>query len=264
MPNNRQDTLLMQTETFTPPKKRLFMGLVFGITVFCCAVSFVLWFIPYLGLKNIHPLFPVISGIIFLSLILLVGWAALSLALQTLRGRPFQGTDRVRAWGIKFFLPLAEFFGKLLGFEKDDIRRSFIKVNNELALSRAGSVCPDKMLVLLPHCIQKTACALRLTHNVDNCKRCGACPLGPLLNLRDKHGFHLAVATGGTVARRIVVSLLPELILAVACERDLSSGIQDVYPLPVYGILNERPEGPCINTRVNAEFVEKAVITFKK
>ena len=60
----------------------------------------------------------------------------------------------------------------------------------------------------------------------------------------------LAVATGGTIARRIVVQTRPELIVAVACERDLVSGIQDTLPLPVYGLFNQRPNGTCFNTLV--------------
>ncbi|KPK75052.1 MAG: hypothetical protein AMJ89_04980, partial [candidate division Zixibacteria bacterium SM23_73] len=38
-----------------------------------------------------------------------------------------------------------------------------------------------------------------------------------------------------------------------------SSGIQDAYPIPVYGILNQRPYGPCVNTQVDFEKLEKAV-----
>ncbi|WP_242864780.1 DUF116 domain-containing protein [Youngiibacter fragilis] len=49
------------------------------------------------------------------------------------------------------------------------------------------------------------------------------------------------------------------MIIAVACERDLSSGIQDTYPLPVYGILNKRPKGPCLDTLVPLKQVEKAL-----
>jgi hypothetical protein len=48
----------------------------------------------------------------------------------------------------------------------------------------------------------------------------------------------------------------------VACERDLTSGIQDTHPLPVYGILNERPEGPCRNTLVDLTTLEKALRFF--
>jgi hypothetical protein len=52
------------------------------------------------------------------------------------------------------------------------------------------------------------------------------------------------------------------LIIAVACERDLSSGIQDVYPLPCFGVLNQRPHGPCLDTQVPLEHVEWAIKRF--
>ena len=245
-----------------PPQKRLFMGLVVVITGFFCLLFFLFWLVPYIGLRNIHPALPFVVGIIFAGLTGTIAWAALALALQSVRGRPFKGADRIRAWGIKFFLPLAELLGKLLGYTIDEVRRSFIKVNNELTLSYAHLFKASQILILLPHCIQRVQCSLRLTYSVDHCRRCGACPLGGLLTLRDKYGVKLAVATGGSVARLIVVENKPRLIIAVACERDLSSGIQDTYPLPVYGVLNERPEGPCKNTKVSLEFLEKVLLQF--
>jgi hypothetical protein len=72
----------------------------------------------------------------------------------------------------------------------------------------------------------------------------------------------IAVATGGTLARRIIVENRPEAIVAVACELDLTTGILDSYPLPVIGILNERPHGPCINTKVDIEKVRGAIASF--
>jgi len=54
----------------------------------------------------------------------------------------------------------------------------------------------------------------------------------------------------------------PEAIVAVACELDLTTGIQDTYPIPVIGILNERPNGPCINTKVDIGKVRDAIIDF--
>ena len=72
----------------------------------------------------------------------------------------------------------------------------------------------------------------------------------------------MGVATGGTLARQMVKEIRPKAIIAVACERDLTSGIQDVFPLPVIGVLNERPFGPCFNTRVDIKKVEAAILDF--
>ena len=52
-------------------------------------------------------------------------------------------------------------------------------------------------------------------------------------------------------------------VVGIACERDLVSGIRDVYPLlPVLAVPNVRPMGPCKETRVDLEKVEEAVRFF--
>ncbi len=80
--------------------------------------------------------------------------------------------------------------------------------------------------------------------------------------MSDRYGIDLAIATGGTIARSIVVRKRPRLILAVACERDLASGIQDIYPLPAFGVVNARPFGPCFNTQVSLDALEEAIRAF--
>ena len=142
------------------------------------------------------------------------------------------------------------------------MRNSFIKVNNELVLGEGQNYRPQEILLLLPHCLQSSTCSVRLTYDINNCKRCGLCPVAGLLALSEAYGVHMAIATGGTIARRIVVQKRPKLILAVACERDLSSGIQDTYPLPVFGVLNDRPHGPCLDTQVALEHLEGALRHF--
>lgn len=69
----------------------------------------------------------------------------------------------------------------------------------------------------------------------------------------------MGMATGGTLARKFVRDYRPRGIVAIACERDLTSGIQDSNPIPVLGVTNERPNGPCFNTRVEVPQVEEAI-----
>ena len=83
--------------------------------------------------------------------------------------------------------------------------------------------------------------------------------IGPISQLAEKYNLVISVATGGTLARKVVVETKPSFIIAVACERDLSLGIQEVYPIPVYGVLNERPFGPCVNTTVDLEKLENII-----
>lgn len=243
-------------------KKRLFIGLALGTSFLFCLLLLLGWVIPFVGFANIHPALPYVTGIIFLLAMALILFATATLVVHVYRGRPFLGSQYFRGVSVRFFLPLMELVGRISGVSPEEVRHSFIKVNNELLLTSTGRYRPDEILILLPHCIQRSRCDLRLSHDVNRCRRCGQCPVGGLLDLRDKYGVHLAVATGGTIARRLVVQTRPRFILAVACERDLSSGIQDTFPLPVFGLLNERPNGPCFDTLVSPSLVESALNRF--
>ncbi|MCT4606404.1 MAG: DUF116 domain-containing protein [Marinisporobacter sp.] len=151
---------------------------------------------------------------------------------------------------------------RLLKLDKNKIRGAFSELNNRLIVSSHIHVKPEEILILLPHCLQKSSCPHKITNNINNCKRCGLCDIDQLITLKEKYHTNLFVATGGTLARKIIKEIKPKAIIAVACERDLSSGIMDVKRLPVIGILNERPEGPCVNTRVNLKDVEKTIEYF--
>lgn len=243
-------------------RKRLFIGLALSTSLLICLLLLLGWVIPFVGFANIHPALPYITGFLFLAAMGLILFASIGLVVHVHTGRPFMGSRNFRGLSVRFFLPVMELVGRLGGISPEDVRHSFIKVSNELLLTDPVKYAPDQILILLPHCIQRSACDLRLSHDVNHCRRCGLCPVGGLLDLRDAFGVHLAVATGGTIARRIVVEKHPRFILAVACERDLSSGIQDTYPLPVFGLLNERPNGPCFDTLVSLPLVESALRRF--
>ena len=72
----------------------------------------------------------------------------------------------------------------------------------------------------------------------------------------------LVVASGGTFARKLAKEFQPKAIVAIACERDLTSGIRDMKNIPVVGVLNERPNGPCYNTTVQLCKVRQAINYF--
>jgi len=244
------------------PQKRIFLGLLAVTCLLFTILLAVFWYVPYVGLTNIHPRLPLILGVVFGGLLFLVSAGLILLALTVVLGRDLFFSKKLRGVVIKLLLPLMSGVGKLCGVSKDEVRRSFIAINNQLVLAQHPRATADKLLLLMPHCLQFHECQFRITGSVVHCKKCGKCPIKGLVELSEKYGVGLAVATGGTLARRIVVERRPKLIIAVACERDLSSGIQDSYPLPVFGIINHRPHGPCFDTQVNLERVEEALLTF--
>jgi hypothetical protein len=132
-----------------------------------------------------------------------------------------------------------------------------------MTIAQKKRIKGDRILVLLPHCLQIDVCNRKLTSDVSNCIRCGRCPVGKLIEMGERYGLRIEVVNGGTLARRRVAQFRPNGIIAVACERDLTLGIQDVYPIPVFGVINDRPHGPCVNTCVDMSLVEDAVKFFR-
>ncbi|MBF0517916.1 MAG: DUF116 domain-containing protein [Nitrospirae bacterium] len=163
----------------------------------------------------------------------------------------------IRGVVLKIYYPILMLLGAFFKDKKEGFQRHIINLNNRLVL-RQG-IKTQKILLMLPHCLQVDKCDIRITNNIYNCKRCGRCGVKDLINVSEDKKLELYMATGGSVARKIVMEVRPQAIVAVACERDLSSGIVDSYPLPVIGIHNERPFGPCVNTCVSIEKVQAAI-----
>lgn len=168
----------------------------------------------------------------------------------------------VRGLTLKILYPLLMLAGSFSKNRKEAYQRLIIDLNNTLVKRERPRV--KSILVLLPHCLQINECDVRLTFNIYNCKRCGKCEIKDLIQIADDNHLNLFVATGGSLARRIVNEVKPEAVVAIACENDLSSGIADTYPLPILGIPNERPFGPCLNTSVNLDKVKEAIEFFCK
>jgi len=244
------------------PQKNTFILLLLVACVVLVGLAFLLWWVPYVGLGNINPRLPVILAVVFGALVLFGLGGALTLVCTIIWGRNLFFNRRIRGVVIRVLFPLLVVVGRCLGIRKDDVRIAFVGINNQLVLADAKKVSPERLLLLIPHCIQNHECDVRIIGNVENCKACGKCKIKDLVALSKKYGVSIAVATGGTLARKIVVDKRPQLIIGVACERDLSSGIQDTYPIPVLGILNKRPFGPCYDTDVDLGMVEDKIITF--
>lgn len=246
-------------ETQLQPRKRLFIGLLGGACLLVLLLAFLLWFVPSVGLVNIHPALPMAFGILLgLLALLLVGGLSL-LVLTLLTGRDLFFSERLRKIVIRYLFPGIINLGKLLGVDRDTLQQSFIALNNQLVRAKKLRVKPEQALILLPHCIQLFDCDIKITGDIQKCIRCNRCDISGLAQAASDRGIDIAVATGGTLARKLIVDKRPRFILAVACERDLTSGIRDSYPLPVIGVLNHRPNGPCFNTGVVLDEVRKTL-----
>lgn len=257
------DKTLENMQNIIRPKKRVFLALILASMAILAITIFLFWQLLFPGLAAIHLYLPeFLAGILIIS-ILIVSIALLGMIFTLMGVSGFRFFRNTAWWSINMLFPVAVFLGKILDINKESIERSFIEVSNQLVKRSHMAIAPDRILILTPHCIQLDTCPHKITRDVNNCKQCGCCPVGDLLALSKKYGVHFAVATGGTFARQIVKTIRPKAILAIACERDLTSGIQDVFPLPVIGVLNERPFGPCFNTKIDVKKVEEAILILK-
>ena len=241
------------------PKKRLFLGLLLAAEFFVALMLYGAWLICCPGLANIFEYLPAIVGVLLI-FVSTFSFGAVCNMVLAVKGLPtLKLFHRYSFALIKFLFPLAVRIGKIFGIKRRQVEGSFVAVSNLIFMKSGIKVPATKLLVLSPHCLQLSKCPHKITRDPNNCKRCGGCNIGDLMKLAEEMGFTFFVATGGTLARQVVKQKRPQAVLAIACERDLMSGIQDVYPLPAVGVLNIRPNGPCNNTRVDMDEVRRVL-----
>jgi hypothetical protein len=184
----------------------------------------------------------VITGILGSAALFLVLWYVVLVA-AVIWNKRYMNVCLTRGSRLFFImLPFVTRLAAAVGISRDRLSHSFIRVSNELATP--GRV-QGPVLVLFPRCLRADIRARAR----DICSRF--------------EEVRLHTAPGGTEARRMINDTAPGAIVAVACERDLIAGIQDVAPkIPVIGIPNTRPEGPCVDTTIDTDELRAAIEYF--
>ena len=128
------------------------------------------------------------------------------------------------------------------GFGKRDwVEHAAIDIYNTLAERRGRRVGKGELLVLIPRCLSKQA-------------------LDGVLEIAGRYEVPVFVATRGQLARRVIRERRPRAVVAVACERDMMTGLRDVAgKLPVLGLTMQLPNGPCRDAAIDLDQMEKWV-----
>lgn len=243
-----------------PVRKRVFLGLVTAVALVGGAVAAAIWSLARRGTWG--QVLVIAGAWLGFMVVVVVAAGVIAVAASVWGGRTVFLAPFVRLM-LELMYPVTLRLGPLVGVPKERVQLSFVAVNNALADLAVPSVLrPEQVLVLVPHCLQQAGCPHRITVDARNCRRCGGCQIGEVVRLAENRGVRLAVATGGGMARKIIHDLRPAAVIAVACERDLTSGLLETFPLPVYGIVNDRPHGYCVNTQVNLARLEAALDRF--
>ncbi|MBN2372833.1 DUF116 domain-containing protein [bacterium] len=254
---------ICQTKDLTMQKQEWVFIFLLVFCWVCLSIGiFFFWRLTFLGLQQIHPILPRLIGIILAGFILLVGLGIALFLRILILGKDSWYSYPLRRLVTRYLFPLMVIVGRLFRIQEERIQQSFVIINNRMVKIKGLSVHPDRIIILLPQCLQNDDCKMRITKDIRCCKKCGKCQIGEIIPLLDKYNIMCWVATGGTLARKYIAEYRPDAVIAIACPRDLSSGIIDCFPIPVYGILNQRPEGPCVNTLVDMDRISWAIQNF--
>lgn len=177
-------------------------------------------------LSGIHQAAPSLlwSGLLVTGSILWAWWSVLVLSHEL--GRPLL-PERLAERGpflrlMRLTSRVADRFGR-----RDWVENAAVKVYNTLAMMRRRKVGQGELLVLIPRCLSKAT-------------------LDGVLGIAGQYGVPVFVATRGQLARRVIRERRPRAVVAVACERDMVSGLHDVAAtIPVLGLTMTLPSGPC-------------------
>jgi uncharacterized protein len=137
---------------------------------------------------------------------------------------------------------LTSFIARPFG-RRDRVEHAAIDVYNTLAERRGRRVGTGELLVLIPRCLSKQA-------------------LDGVLAIAGRYEVPVFVATRGQLARRVIRERRPRAVVAVACERDMMTGLRDVAgKLPVLGLTMQLPNGPCRDAVLDLDVMERWVRT---
>lgn len=244
--------------------KNLFLGLSWVAFLIVVVIQLLALYLIIPRLESLYDKLPLIFWLLAGLVTITIGGGLLLITIAAYTGWDVLYPHKGEPITMRVLFPVVLFLGSLVKIDKNKLREAFVDTNNALLHALHKRISTDRVLILLPHCLQHHECQWKITFDIENCRRCGKCDIGSIAELSDKFGTAIRVATGGTLARRVIADFKPTLILAVACGRDLASGIIDAHPFPVYGIPNQRPHGPCLDTTVDLEDMRKALETLSE
>ena len=167
----------------------------------------------------------------------------LLMALSVVARRPLL-PERLAERGV--FLRVMRMTSRVAGWfgRRDWVENAAVKVYNILAAKRGRKVGKGEMLLLIPRCLSKET-------------------LDGVLQVAGKYEVPVFVATRGQLARRVIRERRPRAVVAVACERDMVSGLHDVAgKVPVLGLTMTLPAGPCKDAGLDLAQLEEWVKSY--
>lgn len=176
-----------------------------------------------------------LAAVTWLWFLLIVGSVALDRALL-----PERLAERgPLLWLMALTSKVAALFGR-----RDWVENAAVKTYDQFASQRRRRVGAGELLLLIPRCLSRSA-------------------LDGVLGVAGRYDVPVFVATRGQLARRVIRERRPRAVVAVACERDMVTGLRDVAgKVPVLGLTMTLPAGPCKDASLDLERLEHWIRTY--
>lgn len=227
---------------FDSPPALFFRWAALALGVAIAIVVGVLFLLaPRLG--QLHPAIPgVLWTTVAIGTALTLTWWLLLGASFLLRRPLLPGWLAERG----LFLRVMAFTSRIASWfnRRDWVENAAVKVYNALALLRVRRVGDGEMLLLVPRCLSRGT-------------------LDRVLEAAGRHHVPVFVATRGQLARRVIRERRPRAVVAVACERDMVTGLHDVASkVPVLGLTMTLPAGPCKDAELDHDTLDRYMAAF--
>jgi len=221
----------------------LFLAWGGGTLALALGAAALLLFLLAPRLALIHPVLPAalwlgLGGITIAT----VCWFALVVG-SIVSGRPLLPERLAERGPLLWLMALTSRVSARFG-RRDWVENAAVKSYDFFASRRDRKVGAGELLLLIPRCLSRAA-------------------LDGVLGIAGKYDVPVFVATRGQLARRVIRERRPRAVVAVACERDMVTGLRDVAgKVPVLGLTMTLPAGPCKDAGLDLGKLEEWVQTY--
>ncbi|MEA1944122.1 MAG: DUF116 domain-containing protein [Euryarchaeota archaeon] len=188
-------------------------------------------------------------------IVFLVTALALSIGVYSFKKHEILFPNFVLFMLYLFYSP-AKWICRVFYVKEELVDEILIELRNAMMLERFKHV-KERRAVILPQCMRHPECKARCDPIIGyECKRCGRCDIGRIVEAADKYHFKVFVVPGDSFVTKILQTYRPHACLGVACHAELTESMQAVSKIvPVQGVCLLR-DG-CYDTRVDVDEVIK-------
>ncbi|MEM1587709.1 MAG: DUF116 domain-containing protein [Candidatus Bathyarchaeia archaeon] len=146
------------------------------------------------------------------------------------------------------------------GIDEKQLLTLYIKTKNLAYRKVFSKVSFSDRILLLPQCLRPKDCLASFKEFSYECKNCGNCRLGEIINLAKKLGYKgVYVISGGSVVSKIFEKMKPKACIGVACLKELVLGS---FVAEKSGVITQcvaLSKDGCVNTEVEWGFLRKII-----